>query len=188
MRVILPLLLVFFLMGCGEEEILHYQVPKEKPKAEASTSSAPGLPTLPSSGGEFKWEAPEGWAYEAGSGMRFGTFKFEVAGEPAECTLVKLGAMAGGLGPNVNRWRGQIGLANVSEDDIKASMIELDGKMGKVQMTELINPDDSSKAILATIINGEGFTLFVKIMATQKQIEAAKADFSKLSASIHLAE
>jgi len=186
MKTFLPLLLLIFLVGCGDEEILHYKMPKEK-KAEPA-ASAPALPTQANSNAGFDWEAPEGWTFEPGSGMRFATFKLVADGKPAECTLVKLGGSAGGLAPNINRWRGQIGLASSTEEEIKASLQNIDGKIGALQMSELINPEDPEKAILATIINGDDYTLFVKIMATKKQVEEAKADFIKFSASISLAK
>jgi len=188
MKTFLPLLLLILLVGCDDEEILHYKVPKVKKTEAVVSTSAPTAPSQANSNAGFDWEVPEGWVYEAGSGMRFATFRLKADDKPAECTLVKLGGSAGGLAPNINRWRGQIGLASISEAEIKASLQNIDGKLGALQMSELINPDNSEKAILATIISSDDFTLFVKIMATQKQVEEAKADFIKFSASISLAK
>ena len=45
---------------------------------------------------------------------------YEVGG--AKVTVIPLGAQSGGLADNVNRWRGQVGLAAQSEEDIKKDM------------------------------------------------------------------
>jgi hypothetical protein len=75
------------------------------------------------------WTLPDGWMHEAGkSPLRFATFRFGTREQPLELTVVKLDGEAGSLMPNINRWRGQIGLKPTGEEGVK-----------KVARTEKIN-------------------------------------------------
>jgi hypothetical protein len=189
----LPFLVLFvlFLSGCGEEEILHYKVPKEKSK-DTSTAVSPKVESTAGSKAAshngIAWTLPENWTFAAGSGMRFGTFKFTHDNTPIECTLVRLGGAAGGLAPNINRWRGQIGLDPASEADILKSLETVKGKMGEIKISKLVNPDKADSAILASIISTQKATIFLKITTKSNYLDSLKNEFSKFSASVHLTE
>lgn len=61
------------------------------------------------------WTVPEGWQKQEGERpMRVATF---LAGE-AEIAVSQFAGNAGGLLANVNRWRGQVGLPPVTEDQL----------------------------------------------------------------------
>ena len=45
---------------------------------------------------------------------------------PAEVTVSSLGRGGGGLLPNINRWRGQIGLSALSQDDLATVIQTID--------------------------------------------------------------
>jgi hypothetical protein len=90
------------------------------------------------SGGAEKpvtWEVPPGWRQEPagprnGEQLRYATFRLGPAGprngeQPLELTVVKLGGVAGSVLANVNRWRGQIGLSDITEDKLPTVSREL---------------------------------------------------------------
>ncbi len=84
------------------------------------------------------WTLPPGWKREVGTQLRFATIKVEAA--PAlDLSITALGKEAGSLLANINRWRGQIGLADVSEAELasvtKEVTIEGAGKATTVDMT-----------------------------------------------------
>jgi hypothetical protein len=94
------------------------------------------------------WTVPEGWHREAGAGLRFASFRFGTAEHPLELTVTPLGAEAGTLLDNVNRWRGQLSLKPIDEadlnkliqefevDGVKAMMVDLTGTgSGKASMS-----------------------------------------------------
>ena len=189
--VIFSTITLLCLVGCGEPEILHYKVPKEKrARTPVSQSAIPASSSgaKASSHNGISWTLPKDWTFEAGSGMRFGTIKFHIDETPVECTLVKLGGAAGGLAPNVNRWRDQIGLSPANAAEIEKSLETIEGKSGPVKVSTLINPDNADQAILASIINAKNSTLFVKIMTQSALINRAKADFTSFSASLQILE
>jgi len=66
-----------------------------------------------------EFEAPGHWERLEATGMRHAAFRFGHAGHPVEFTVVGLGPEAGALLPNVNRWRGQLGLGPIDESELE---------------------------------------------------------------------
>lgn len=87
------------------------------------------------------WTVPDGWREEPGGPMRYATLKSE-GKDHLELTVTTLGRDGGAILPNVNRWRGQIGLPPVGEAELasfaraltvggeKATVIDLIGTGG----------------------------------------------------------
>jgi hypothetical protein len=76
-----------------------------------------------STGGEPQWKLPEGWTQEAGGAqMRFATVKIPDSQPPLELTVAKVSWDSSGeareMLANVNRWRGQMQLPLIGEDDL----------------------------------------------------------------------
>jgi hypothetical protein len=61
------------------------------------------------------WSLPEGWKYEAGTGMRYGTI-YIPRGQVV--TVTRLSAGGGGILPNVNRWRDQMKLPPIDGEEL----------------------------------------------------------------------
>ena len=69
--------------------------------------------------GLSSFTTPEGWRrVRSSSSMRLLSYKM---GEQTECSVIALGGDGGGLLPNLNRWRGQVGHPEIAEEDL-ASM------------------------------------------------------------------
>jgi len=139
--------------GCGREEIQTYHVPKEPsapPVAQAPSRPAPALQSAPSrpSGTGFRAELPEGWTEKPGSGMR--TVSYAIEGTSIDFYLIAL-AM-GDVPSNVNRWRGQVGLADATPAEIAtdAETIKIEGHTATY--IEIYN-EEGGKGIIAAIID-----------------------------------
>lgn len=65
------------------------------------------------------WTVPSEWREEKATGMRFATFRLGTNDESLELTVTPLGVEAASIVDNVNRWRGQIGLAGVSQAELE---------------------------------------------------------------------
>ena len=82
------------------------------------------LKTLKLADGKPVWKTPEGWTEQGGSGMRAATFVIGDPAEKVECSVIALPNDAPAsdeyILPNVNRWRGQLGLATQTLDEMKA--------------------------------------------------------------------
>lgn len=73
---------------------------------------------------------PDHWQSLEATGMRYAAFQFGHAGHPIELTVVPLGAEAGSLLANVNRWRGQLNLPPMTEAQLPEVVMrhELSGR------------------------------------------------------------
>lgn len=144
---LLPLLLLG--AGCHKDNVQVYTVNSDQnqtppplaqtpPSNSLSASSSPALPpghpdissmqgALPQASANqstpsLAWTTPDGWTSVPPSQMRVASFNVTNAnGKTADVSIVPLSGLGGGDAPNVNRWRGQVGLAPASDDDIQSS-------------------------------------------------------------------
>ena len=78
-----------------------------------------GLPAPDNSGQPtLQYTLPAGWEKKALTQMRVASFGISEDGKQADVSVIPLAGMAGGDPANVNRWRGQVGLAALPEADI----------------------------------------------------------------------
>ncbi|MGZ0171361.1 MAG: hypothetical protein ACKVHE_17585 [Planctomycetales bacterium] len=83
------------------------------------------LKTLKIEGGKPVWKTPEGWTEQEATGMRAATFAIGEGASKVECSVIALPnddpASDEYILPNVNRWRGQLGLAKQTLEEMKGS-------------------------------------------------------------------
>ena len=77
-------------------------------------------------GGKPAWELPDGWSNGRSSSMRFATLNLNKTTPPLEMSISSLGPNQSLL-DNVNRWRGQLGLDPVQQDELKLNSSDFDG-------------------------------------------------------------
>ncbi len=137
------------------------------PPVSSSTNSSSKLP---------KWSIPAGWTDSGPSSMILASFKATGNGGEVKITVSSLGGAAGGLLPNINLWRGQVGLGPASNTEVDSitSDIVASGITGK-----LVSIPGTSQRIDAAIIPHAGQTWFFKAMgapsAVQRESEAFKS-------------
>ncbi|MFM7213440.1 MAG: hypothetical protein ACKO3H_01010 [Verrucomicrobiota bacterium] len=178
-----PVLVAVVLMGpgCGRDDgVRVYQAPKDRggsqtatqspapsPSSAASTASTASSPSSPPQ--RTPWTVPAGWTEKPSTGgMRIATYAVTAPdGRAVDISVVPLGAAAGSLLDNVNRWRGELELAPVTEADLPRLLSPV--KIGEVdaQMVELISEkpvgaDKTRSRTLAAILPLPGTTVFFK--------------------------
>jgi len=131
----------YFFKLIGDETVVaaQKQALMEFLKGVQFTTATP--PTSPSqmmtpepSAGETRWTAPDGWEELPPSQFLLAKYRVPGQGEAgAEVTVSMLGGSAGGLLPNVNRWRGQLNLGPVDEAGLAA--LESPIKAGSIDAT-----------------------------------------------------
>ncbi|MCA9120739.1 MAG: hypothetical protein H6822_32635 [Planctomycetaceae bacterium] len=133
--------------------------------AGVEETSAQGNPPLPPS--SIKYEAPPEWelgqrvvSRSAFAVPREAAFIVKENDHSAEITITALGAGAGAVLPNVNRWRGQIGLDSFTEEQLAKDSQKIDMSGVEGDYVRLIGPQ---QAILGVIATHGGKAWFVKL-------------------------
>ena len=132
------------------------------------------------------WTLPNGWTQEAGGGMRLATLRVKDDLGEAEVSIIKLPGDAGGLGANINRWRGQVGLESADEAKIEEELktTARQSGLGSYYWQILVNDAKPEKAFAVAIVPIDGDVLFVKLMATAEVVQATQQSFLEFCDSI----
>jgi hypothetical protein len=151
------------------------------PHAGMSAESAPAAPAAAAAdtGGPL----PAGWKEMPPS--QFLLAKYLIAGAggaDAEVNVSMLAGEGGGVVANVTRWRGQLGLPPLSEEDMSKQMQSLDVPGGKAVLVDMTGTDRKTgkKARLIGVIAPQaGDTWFYKLMGDEQVVEQQKDAFTK---------
>ncbi len=131
--------------------------PADQAHAEASSQGAGG--TTPS------WEPPAQWSVDPDMSPILMAAYFAQGG--ARITLTSLTGEGGGMLSNINRWRGQVGLEQVSSLDDQPAR---DLGLGAV-LVDLVSPDGTNRIVAGIVPLGEQ-SLYFKLTGTDAQVEA----------------
>lgn len=161
--IIFPLLSLFFITSCGQQEPTSYQVPKQAapaaptaPVAQPMGSDAENQAVLAAHAAMsaqtqstgFKSELPTGWTEKPASGMRKASYAID--GTTIDFYLISL--TTGDVPSNVNRWRGQVGLSPATPEDIATEVVAFKAGGHDVNYIEIYN-EEGGKGIVAAIID-----------------------------------
>ena len=157
-------LLSFIFTSCGDEEIRTYKVATDEPSEStpATVEEAPHDHAAHSN--STIWQAPTGWEQEA-----TGQFLVAAYGLPGggRVTVSKLGGDGGGLAANVNRWRGQVGMKPISEEEIGGHAVPVPGS-GRDMLLYNLAPESlaaDADGILAAVLPLDSETWYFKFTA-----------------------
>lgn len=173
------MLLTVILAGCGRENVKVYRLAKD------DSSSSPNEMAAPNQAGavqpQLQWTLPAGWTEVPATEMRLASFKVQGKdGAQADVSVVPLPGMAGGDDANVNRWRGQVGLAEATPDELQkmAEQAGVGGQPAKLYDIAGHNPgSDSAMRILAVIQHHGNMTWFFKMTGDSGLVEQQKPAF-----------
>lgn len=117
-----------------------------------------------SANGEPTWKLPEGWQQQPASGMRYATLVAKVGEEEIATSLIKLPIFEGTweeyCESNVNRWRGELTLANEKWEEIAKYAKAIPGKDAKRPgyWINLEGKQDPNRSMRAPMMSGSGAT------------------------------
>lgn len=193
----LPLVLAFVLLtavGCRREEIQVYDAPKSArpaptaPQANMPASpgpmQAPGAPVIASAAGaKPEWTLPASWKPGRASSARIGSFAVPSpdGGEGVDISITSFPGDAGGVGANLNRWRGQIGLeplagAAVAEATQPRTVGGIEGRSA-----DFTGPKGRTRVAW---ISREGASWFFKLSGPPALVEAESANWDAFLNSV----
>lgn len=203
-EIIFSIPVVFLFTACARESIEVYRAPKEAPAPMAAMPGSgmqmpPGHPeispgTVPpgaaamgspaGESGDLHWHAPDSWKEKPASSMRVGSYSVPGKDGEADMSIVMLAGEAGGILPNIERWRGQVGLGPFgSEKALAAGSSKVKTRAGTVLVVDLAGA--GGKRLLAGILMQGGESWFFKMIGPASTVGAAKPGFLELLDSLH---
>lgn len=188
------------LASCDRQsEIKFYRVSKApleesesgQQSAMPTNAASPGLPgAMASAASTTPVTTPPNWEPQPLSQMRQASFLVKGGnGAVADISFVSLGASAGNVPENVNRWLSQLGQPPVTEQKLGEIAQRLTTSLGDVTVVDLTGlPKDADPSkdgrIIAAMATTGNSTLFFKIRGNAALTEAQKADFIKWVAAV----
>jgi len=191
-------------VGCKPQpKVASYEVKSDAPAA--TTPAAPAAPVaeapkppvaMPASAamqaeaasfGQPKWaELPAGWTVGPANAMRKGSWTVAGPGtSKGEVAVTVFPGNVGGVTANVNRWRGQIGLAPATDAEVAAAAQP--GKVGTAAgQLYRFDSTDGQKAMVALMVPKDGSTWFFKFSGDRDAVNAQTAAFLKFLAASQL--
>jgi hypothetical protein len=180
------LLTALLLAACRREEVTHFRIAKPTQATQApeapGMSMAPGMePAKPTT--SLAWTLPAGWTQTVAGGMRYATLK--PAASEVDVSVVVLPGSAGGELANVNRWRGQLGVAPLDEPAAKSARSLVQTKTGPFALYDFQSDGVKPSRMIAARAVFDGNTWFFKMLGEPGAVGTARNDFIHLLESLH---
>jgi hypothetical protein len=134
----------------------------------------------------FVFETPDGWIELAP--QQFRDVNLRPGGHPElECYVTVLQGAGGGLSANVNRWRGQLGLEPMGDDDMAA--LPATSLLGRAAVrVELSGEGADARALLGVVLSSAGSMVTVKMTGPSTLVEEQRAGFDRFCETLAMHE
>lgn len=156
--------------------------------AVCNAQSQPGPPVIAAappqttSAPQIKWKTPEGWTEAPPSSMRYASFSAPAEeGGKIDISIVTFPGDGGSDADNINRWRGQIGLAPIDASAVPSQVAALKTADTTFSTTDISG--DKTRTIAAWTHRG-GRVWFFKATGPSGAIEKEKPNFVKFVQSV----
>ncbi len=177
--------LVFDAEGTGSGEM-------KPPFAGGGAPFATREPLAPFAGTEpgaqskkLAYEVPEGWSEGSTSSIVHVRLVKKIESAEVQITIIEMPADANEWEPNVARWANQVGMENLSAEQLadRVSEITIDGIKGKsVDLVSL--ESDSPTGTIAGMVKRDGSAWFLKLSGEKRQVEANRETYQKFLDSL----
>lgn len=158
------------------------QLPASHPPIDGGNMMASAATAPSSSQPKPNWEVPGGWKEVAGGPFLVAKFTLTGAANAQASVNVSMSTGdGGGMLANVNRWRGQLGLAPIAEADLAKAVQSIDLPAGKASLTDITG---QKAQLLAAIVPHGGETWFYKLMGDPQLVQQEKEVFLKFVRSV----
>lgn len=157
----------------------------------------PVAPSQPNPSGlvrpSIQYTKPENWLPlpEDASGIRFVGFQITEGDRSVQITITPLSAQSGSLVANVNRWRGQIGLPEVSEMQLQRDLQETAVAGKRCPYVDLIGAESAMPnrlRLIAVVARYGEWIWYFKMMGDPELVEQQQSSFKTFLRSVRFAE
>jgi hypothetical protein len=192
--------LVVVMLACdrSDHQIKVYRVSKapleesvpQQQDAMPTNTAAPRMPAGLAPTAETAVTTPPNWEAQALSQMRQASFLVKGdSGAVADISFVSLGAAAGNVLDNVNRWLDQLGQPPITEQKLAEIAQRLRTSLGDLTVVDLAGlPENADPTrdgrIIGAMVTTDSSTLFFKMRGNADLTEAQKGDFIKWVAAV----
>jgi len=169
--------LAMAMVSCNNDKVEVYLIPKEAINVAMQSGSA-GLPPPP--GAPAQWTRPDDWSEQPLSEMRLGSFKVDGPNAAsADVSVVAFPGEAGGLISNINRWRGQLQLAPLDEDQLRQMIQRTEVDNVPTFLVDFQTAENAPKPsrILGAVLQTADRAWFVKMTGPPELLESQRQKF-----------
>jgi hypothetical protein len=166
-------------------------LPKDHPPIGAGSSgSAPAFSgsatadqmantAVPTGADTIQWSAPASWVSMPQRPMRKATYAIKGPdGTEADLSITSFPGDTGGLLANINRWRGQISVAPITESQLDAHVEHLDVGPLHIDVVDFVGTlNGAPTRVLGAIVPHQGDTWFFKVTGPDALVAREKAAF-----------
>jgi hypothetical protein len=151
-------------------------------QVETKSPQMAGMPPRDAGAPQIKWETPEGWTEVPPSSMRYASFSASDGGNSKiDISVVTFAGDGGRDADNVNRWRGQIGLAPVDESAVASEIAPLKTADTTFATTDIAG---AKTRTIAAWTRHDGRVWFIKATGPNAAVEKEKPNFVKFIESV----
>jgi hypothetical protein len=169
-RAFFPFLAVLALVvaGCREPKVTAYRAPKDPP------------PAAPAGGDELVWTAPADWESVPPVSPRKATYIIHGDKDAkADLSIIVFPGVAGGELANLNRWRSQLQLPDVTDPDATLGVTHQEQAGLKLTLVDFASlPPALSQRMLGVIVPTGANTWFFKLSGPADLLDQAKGAFA----------
>ncbi|MDI9382481.1 MAG: hypothetical protein QM845_16665 [Verrucomicrobiota bacterium] len=165
--------------GCDRDAIRVYQAPKDP-------AAAPAMAHETAAQSRPAWTAPAHWQEQAPGTMQVARFSVTSDAGRAEMTVSVLPGDGGGQAPNVNRWRGQMGLPAADESELAKLRIPIEVAEAEAYAVELV-AETTHRRMIAAGIARNGRTWFYKLLGDDAVVARERDAFLEFVRTVRYA-
>jgi hypothetical protein len=149
-------------------------------------AGAPGGAGMAQQGPSLSWTTPDGWQQRDESNpSRLATLDVDVGGSRAEVAITRFPGNVGGLLPNVNRWRNQLGLAPIQDlSALERPLEDLQVDGTPSQLLDLVGSGEAPQRMLVVLVPRDDFTYFVKMTGPDALVGTQREIFTQFARSL----
>jgi hypothetical protein len=151
-------------------------------KTETRSPQMAAMPPAGAGAPQIKWKTPESWTELPPSSMRYASFSVSDGnGGKIDISIVTFAGDGGSDADNVNRWRGQIGLAPIDAAAVPSQVTSLKTADITFSTTDIAG---AKARTLAAWTRRDGRVWFFKATGPNASVEKEKSNFVKFIESI----